>query len=56
MATIPPPDTFPETPPMNPGGNPDEIDMPGPDVDFPDSNPADPGSNPGFAETEAHPS
>jgi len=45
MATVPPPDSIPETPPMEPGGVPDEFQMPPPDTDVPD---------PG--ETEAHPS
>ena len=43
MATVPPPDSFPETPPMNPGGG-DEFDMPVPDTDFPD--PGTPEPNP----------
>lgn len=45
MATIPPPETMPELPPMEPGQGPDEISAPPPDIDIPD---------PG--ETEAHPS
>ena len=49
MATVPPPDSIPETPPMNPS-TPDEITPPAPDIDVPDPNPGDPG------ETEAHPS
>ncbi len=59
MATVPPPDSIPETPPMNPGGPPDEITPPRPDFDNPDidmPDPGDPGENPGFAEAEAHPS
>ena len=49
MATIPPPDSTPETPPMNPG-IPDEVTTPSPDVDIPDPNPGDPGDpgNPGL--------
>lgn len=46
MATVPPPDSMPETPPMNPGGVPDEVTTPGPDVDVPDRNPSDPGDQP----------
>jgi len=36
MATVPPPDSFPETPPMDPGGAPDEVPPPTPDTDYPD--------------------
>lgn len=50
MATVPPPDSIPETPPLSPGGIPDEITTPSPDVDIPDpGDPTDPGQNPGFA-------
>jgi hypothetical protein len=42
MATIPPPDTIPESP-AQPAQTPDEIVPPTPDVDVPDPNPADPG-------------
>lgn len=57
MATIPPPDTIPETPPQ-PGQAPDEIVPPTPDIDVPDPNPGDPGNapDPTDAEPEAHPS
>ena len=43
MATVPPPNTAPETPPA-PAQMPDEIVPPSPDVDVPDPNPADPGT------------
>ena len=46
MATVPPPDSIPETPPMNPSV-PDEVTAPSPDVDIPANDPG---------ETEAHPS
>ena len=43
MATIPPPNSVPESPPSSPDGIPGEITPPGPDIDVPDPNPGDPG-------------
>jgi hypothetical protein len=48
MATVPPPDTIPETPPMDPGQAPDEASAPPGDIDVPDPGDGD--------EAEAHPS
>ena len=57
MASVPPPDNIPETPPMDPGSSPDEVGVPQPDIDIPDpGGPGDPGELPSLAETEAHPS
>jgi hypothetical protein len=57
MASVPPPSTIPETPPMDPGGMPDEVTTPAPDIDIPDpGGPGDPGENPPQDEAEAHPS
>jgi hypothetical protein len=60
MATVPPPNTVPETPPMEPGpapDNPGEIEPPTPDIDIPDpGGPGDPGENPPLDEAEGHPS
>ena len=52
MATVPPPDSIPETPPMDPGQAPDEVGAPPPDIDIPDADPGDPGAT----EAQAHPS
>jgi hypothetical protein len=53
MATIPPPDSFPESPPPDPGNSPGEVTPPTPDTDVPD--PGDP-AHPDTLEAEAHPS
>ena len=52
MATVPPPDTIPETP-AQPDTAPDELVPPTPDRDVPD--PGDP-NHPDSMEAEAHPS
>lgn len=56
MATVPPPSTIPETPPMDPGVGGDDISTPTPDIDVPDPDPGDPGEAPGLPDSEAHPS
>jgi hypothetical protein len=52
MATIPPPDSIPETPPLDPGTGGDDIGAPPPDIDIPD--PGDPNEVPD--QSQAHPS
>jgi hypothetical protein len=56
MATVPPPSTIPETPPLDPGVGGDDISAPPPDIDVPDPDPGDPGEAPGLPDSEAHPS